>query len=180
MALKRAAAGATVALLSSGDAGVYGMAGLVIEIAAKENIHVPIEIVAGVSAANSAAARFGAPLMLDYACISLSDLLVPWESIRNRLEAVAAADMVTALYNVKSRKRQRQIEEAASIILRYRPASTPVGVATAVGHKDERLELSDLGHFLEIEMDMRSIVIIGNKSSLNLNGVFVTPRGYGI
>lgn len=180
MALERAAGGATVALLSSGDAGVYGMAGLVIEIAAKENIYAPIEIVSGVTAANSAAARFGAPLMLDYACVSLSDLLVPWESICRRLEAVAAADLAVALYNVKSRKRLRQIEETAAIFLRHRPVSTPVGVATAVGHENERLELSDLGHFLEVEMDMRSIVIIGNKFSLNLNGFFVTPRGYKI
>ena len=178
LALERAAGGETVALLSSGDAGVYGMAGLTLEIAAKENIHVPVEIVSGISAANSAAARFGAPLMLDYACISLSDLLIPWEYIRQRLEAVAAADFVVALYNVKSRKRTRQIEEAAAVFLRYRPAATLVGIATDVGREGERLELSDLAHFTEAEMNMRSLVIVGNSSSLNLNGLFVTPRGY--
>ncbi|MDR0842086.1 MAG: precorrin-3B C(17)-methyltransferase, partial [Acidobacteriota bacterium] len=94
----------------------------------------PIEIIPGISAANSAAARLGAPLMLDYACVSLSDLLVPWDAIRRRLEAVAAADMVVALYNPKSKKRFRQIEETAGIFLRHRPGTTPVGIATAVGH----------------------------------------------
>ena len=180
LALERAVGGATVALLSSGDAGVYGMAGLALEIAAKENIHVTVEIVPGISAANSAAARFGAPLMLDYACISLSDLLIPWEVIRQRMDAVAAADFVVALYNVKSRKRTRQIEEAADVFLRYRPATTLVGIATDVGREGERLELSDLAHFTEAAMNMRSLVIVGNSSSLNLNGLFITPRGYHI
>jgi len=180
LALERAAGGETVALLSSGDAGVYGMAGLALEIAARENIHAPIEIVPGVSAANSAAARFGAPLMLDYACVSLSDLLIPWEIIRRRLEAAASADFVVALYNVKSRKRSRQIEEAAAVFLRHRPASTPVGIATDVGREGERLELSDLGHFTEADINMRSLVIVGNSSSVNLDGFFVTPRGYQI
>lgn len=178
LALDRATSGATVSLLSSGDPGVYGMAGLAIELAVAENIHVAIEIVPGISAANSAAARFGAPLMLDYACISLSDLFVPWDAIRRRIEAVAAADMVVALYNPKSRKRVKQIEEVAEIFLRYRPGTTPVGVAHAVGDEDERLDLSDLDHFLETELDMRSVVIIGNSSSKSLNGWFVTPRGY--
>ncbi|MDR0842662.1 MAG: precorrin-3B C(17)-methyltransferase, partial [Acidobacteriota bacterium] len=108
LALERAAAGEVVSLISSGDAGVYGMAGLVLEIAAQRDIRPPIEIIPGISAANSAAARLGAPLMLDYACVSLSDLLVPWDTIRRRLEAVAAADMVVALYNPKSKKRFRQ------------------------------------------------------------------------
>ena len=117
--------------------------------------------------------------MLDYACISLSDLLLPGEVIRRRLEAVAAADMTVALYNAKSRQRTKLIEEAAAIFLRYRTATTPVGVATAVSNEEEeRIEVSDLAHFLDVEMDMRSIVIIGNSSSLNLNGLFVTPRGY--
>ena len=179
MALERAGGGAVVSLLSSGDAGVYGMAGLILEIAARLPLRPPIEIVPGISAANSAAARLGAPLMLDYACISLSDLLMPGEVIRRRLEAVAVADMTVALYNAKSRQRTKLIEEAAAIFLRHRPVTTPVGVATAVSNEEEeRVELSDLAHFLDVEMDMRSIVIIGNSSSLNLNGLFVTPRGY--
>jgi len=179
-ALERAANGAVVSLLSSGDAGVYGMAGLAIEMAVASGIHVPIEIIPGVSAANSAAALLGAPLMLDYACISLSDLLVPWETIRTRVEAVACADLVAALYNPKSKKRVKQIEEVAAIFRHHRPGTTPVGVATAVGLENERITLSDLDHFLEIEIGMRSVVIIGNRSSKCLNGWFVTPRGYTI
>jgi precorrin-3B C17-methyltransferase len=177
-ALQRARDGAVVAFVSSGDAGVYGMAGLALELAASEGFSLPIEIVPGVSAANAAAARLGAPLMLDYACISLSDLLVPWETIRQRAEAIAAADLVIALYNPKSAKRVRQIAEVAAIVRQYRPGTTPVGVASAVGSEEERVVLTDLDHLLEQEIGMRSVVIIGNRSSKCLNGWFVTPRGY--
>ncbi len=116
--------------------------------------------------------------MLDYAAVSLSDLLVPWETIRERLEAVAAADLVVALYNPRSRKRVRQIAEAAAIFLRHRPGSTPVGIATALGTEEERVVLSNLERFLDFEIDMRSVVIIGNRSSKNIGGWFITPRGY--
>jgi len=179
-ALARAAEGATVALVSSGDPGVYGMAGLALELAAREGSDIPIEIVPGVSAANAAAARLGAPLMLDFAVISLSDLLVPWPVIRRRLEAVAAADLVVALYNPRSKKRTRQLEEAASILRARRPSGTPVGIATAVGSGDERIVLSTLGRFLECEIGMRSVVIVGNRSSKVVRGWFVTPRGYDV
>ncbi len=179
-ALDRAQQGATVAFVSSGDAGVYGMAGLAIEMAAAHGMDVPIEIIPGVSAANSAAALFGAPLMLDYACVSLSDLLMPWETIRRRIEALAGADMVVALYNPKSTKRITQIVEVTEIFRQHRAASTPVGIATAVGAEDEQLVLSDLGRFLDEEITMKSIVIVGNSSSKILDGWFVTPRGYKI
>ncbi|MEJ2201600.1 MAG: precorrin-3B C(17)-methyltransferase [Desulfuromonadaceae bacterium] len=177
-ALQRAAAGAVVALVSSGDPGVYGMAGLALEMAATEGFRVPIEIVPGISAANSAAARLGAPLMLDYACVSLSDLLVPWDSIRARLEALAAADLVLALYNPRSKKRIRQLEEAVAILQRHRGDDTPVGIVTAIGETDEMVVLTTLGQLLEAEVGMRSTVIIGNNSSLCLNGRMITPRGY--
>ncbi len=179
-ALERAATGSTVAFVSSGDAGVYGMAGLAIEMAAAHGWQVPIEIIPGISAANSAAAKMGAPLMLDYACVSLSDLLVPWETILVRIRALAAADMVVALYNPKSTKRIRQIEEVAEIFLSHRPPTTPVGIATAVGAEEETFLLSTLGSFLTEEINMKSIVIVGNSSSQILNGWFVTPRGYKI
>jgi len=179
-ALDRAQQGATVAFVSSGDAGVYGMAGLAIEMAAAHKMDVPIEIVPGVSAANSSAARFGAPLMLDYACVSLSDLLMPWETIRCRIEALAGADMVVALYNPKSTKRIQQIEEVAGIFQQHRPGNTPVGIATAVGAEDEHYVLSDLDRFLGEEINMKSIVIVGNRSSKILDGWFVTPRGYKV
>ena len=179
-ALERARDGAVVSFVSSGDAGIYGMAGLAIEMAAAEGIQVPIEIIPGVTAASAAAARFGAPLMLDYACISLSDLLVPWDTIRQRVEAVAAADLVVALYNPKSTKRITQIEEVAAILRQHRPGTTPVGVASAVGSEDEHIVLTNLDHFLELEITMKTIVIIGNRSSKSLNGWFVTPRGYAV
>jgi precorrin-3B C17-methyltransferase len=178
VALERARDGAVVAFVSSGDAGVYGMAGLALEMAAAEGYQVSIEIVPGVSAANAAAARMGAPLMLDYACISLSDLLVPWETIRERVHAVAGADLVVALYNPKSKKRVRQLEEVAEILRQHRSGTTPVGVATAVGSGAEQVVLTDLDHLLEQEIGMRSVVLVGNRSSKCLNGWFLTPRGY--
>ncbi len=177
-ALLRAKEGDIVALISSGDPGVYGMAGLAIEMASAEGMTVPIEIVPGVCSANAAGARLGAPLMLDYAVISLSDLLIPWETIRSRLEAVASADLVVAIYNPQSKRRTRQLREAAAIFRRYRPGTTPVGIATDLDIEGERIVLSDLDHFLDFEIHMRSIVLIGNRSSKCADGWFVTPRGY--
>lgn len=177
-AIQQALEGRIVALVSSGDAGIYGMAGLALEMLAARGQVLPLEIIPGVTAASTAAARLGAPLMLDFACISLSDLLVPWDAIVQRLKAVAAADLVTVLYNPRSRKRVTQLDEAAAIFRQHRPASTPVGVATALGSADETCVLSDLAHFLELEINMKSVVIIGNRASRNLQGFFVTPRGY--
>ena len=179
-ALRRAEAGNVVALVSSGDPGIYGMASLAIELSRAEGVSAPIEIVPGVSAASAAAARLGAPLALDFACISVSDLLVPWETIRMRLEAVAAADLVTALYNPRSERRVRHILEAAEIFRRYRAGGTPVGIGTAVGTPEERIVLSDLDRFLEEEIGMRSVVLIGNRASKVIDGWFVTPRGYKV
>ena len=179
-ALEAASQGKTVALISSGDAGIYGMAGLALELAATDSMDIPIEVVPGVTSATAAAAKFGAPLMLDFAAISLSDLLVPWETIRKRLEAVAAADMVMALYNPRSRKRKTQLTEAAEILRKHRPGTTPVGIATSVGTEDESIVVSDLDHFLGAEINMRSLVIVGNSSSRIMDRWFVTPRGYKV
>lgn len=177
-ALDAAMAGKHVALVSSGDAGMYGMAGLAMEMAAAEGDHIPMEVIPGVTAANSAAALLGAPLMLDSASISLSDLLVPWDTIVTRLEAVAAADLVVSLYNPRSKKRVMQLEEAARIFRACRPGTTPVGIATAVGSAEEQVVLTDLDHLLEQEVGMRSVVIIGNSTTCVLDGRMVTPRGY--
>ena len=179
-ALDRARQGKHVALISSGDPGVYGMAGLALELAQTEGTVVPIEVVPGVAAANAAAARLGAPLMCDYATISMSDLLVPWDVIRKRVEAVAKADFVVAVYNPRSATRKKQLTEAAAIFRKYRSGATPVGIATAVGAANEKIVLTDLDHFLEHEINMRSIVIIGNSSSKVSGGWFVTPRGYKV
>lgn len=177
-ALECAAGGRSVALVSSGDSGVYGMAGLVMELAEKAGSSVPIEVVPGVTAASAAAARMGAPLMCDFACISLSDLRVPWEMIEKRLEAVAAADLVVALYNPRSKTRVEHLEIAARIFLKHRPGTTPVGIGTSVGTGDEKIVLSDLASFLREEIDMSSIVIVGNRSSRRIGDWLVTPRGY--
>lgn len=177
-ALKRAAEGAVVALVSSGDAGIYGMAGLAIELAASEGFDVPIEVVPGVTSSVAAAAKLGAPLMLDFATISLSDLLLPWEIIRNRLEAVAEADLVVALYNPKSKKRIRRLEETVAIFCEARSKSTPVGIVTNTSRVNETVVLSNLGKLLTEEINMRSVIIIGNSSSRIIEGRLVTPRGY--
>lgn len=179
-ALQRAAAGDVVALVSSGDPGIYGMAGLALELAAAEQIGVPIEIVPGVTAASAAAAVLGAPLMLDFAAISLSDLLVPWETIRGRLQAVAAADLVVALYNPRSKKRVRHLEEAAAIFRAARTDQTPVGIVTAAGQQNQHVVTTDLGRLLDQDVDMRSVVIVGNSTTRWIGGRMVTARGYDV
>ncbi len=179
-ALDRAVAGHTVALISSGDAGIYGMAGLAIELAHAEGLQVPIEIIPGVTAVSAAAAVLGAPLMLDFAVISLSDLLVPWETIRKRLSAVAAADLVVALYNPRSRKRVRQLEEAVQILRGSRPGKTPVGIVTDAGQESQLIVVTDLDHVLEQDIGMRSVVIVGNTTTRLLDGWMITPRGYEV
>ncbi len=177
-ALQAAESGRTVALVSSGDAGIYGMAGLALELATSEGFQCPIHIVPGVSAAQAAGASLGAPLMLDWACISLSDLLVPWETIRARLEAVAAADLVVALYNPRSHRRIEPLREARAILLSHRPPHTPVGLATALGSPEERITLTTLTAFSEADVNMRTVILVGNRSSCVRNGWFFTPRGY--
>jgi precorrin-3B C17-methyltransferase len=177
-ALARARAGEEVALLCSGDAGVYGMAGLVLELAHLEPAPPPIEIIPGVTAANAAAASVGAPLMLDYAVLSLSDLLVPWDRICHRLDCLARADLPVALYNPKSKGRTRQIEEAREIFLAHRPASTPVAVVTAASTEHEVRSLSDLGHFLSLDIGMRSVVLVCGSDTRVLGDLVVAPRGY--
>jgi precorrin-3B C17-methyltransferase len=178
-AIEEAVAGNRVSLVSSGDAGVYGMAGLALELAGEAGTKLDIEIIPGVSAANSASARLGAPLMLDYANISLSDLLVPWEDIRKKLEAAASADFAVALYNPKSKKRVEQLEEAVEIFSSHRDGSTPVGVCTSVGYEgEEKIVLTDLANFMDEEIGMMTVVIIGNSKTKNLGGWMVTPRGY--
>ena len=178
LALTRAAAGESVALVSSGDPGVYGMAGLVLEIVETEALAVPVEIIPGVSAAQAVAARLGAPLMLDAAYISLSDLLLPWNVIRRRLEAVASADLAVVLYNPRSHKRVTQLAEAAAIFRQYRPGATPVGIGTAVSTEEERVVISTLERFLDEQIDMRSTVIIGTSTTRRIGPWMVTPRGY--
>jgi precorrin-3B C17-methyltransferase len=176
--VESAVEGRTVALVSSGDAGVYGMAGLALEIIHAEKVALDVEIVPGVTAASAAAARLGAPLMLDFAAISLSDLLVPWEEIEARLQALAPLHMAVCLYNPKSRRRTRQIEIAADILRAHRAGTVPVGICTALGTAEERTVLSDLNRFLEEEISMKSVILVGSQRTKILGDFMVTLRGY--
>ncbi|MEI6207229.1 MAG: cobyric acid synthase [Desulfuromonadales bacterium] len=183
-AIARAQAGATVALVSGGDAGIYGMAGLVLEllerdITGEDLIHPDVRVIPGISAVQAAAAVLGAPLMHDFAVISLSDLLTPWDRIKDRLTAAARADFVICLYNPKSQKRVTQIEEARRIILTARPGATPAGIVRNACREDESATVTTLARLLEHEIDMFSIVIIGNSATfVDRQGRMVTPRGY--
>jgi len=141
---------------------------------------IAVEVVPGVPVVNAAAARFGAPLMNDYAVISLSDLLTPWEVIVKRLTHAAQSDMVICLYNPKSAKRSRQIKEAHSLLLQYREKNTVVGIARNVGRKGESVRLTTLGQMLRYRIDMLTVIIIGNSSTTLCAGAMVTPRGYKV
>lgn len=171
--------GRKVALVSSGDSGVYGMAGLVLELlAGGEFTPAPaIEIIPGVTAATAAAALLGAPLANDFAVISLSDLLTPWETIMARLTAVLAADLVVALYNPSSRRRNR-LPEVTSLVRRYREAGTPVGVVQRAYRPEQNIILTTLEALPQLPLDMESVVIIGNNETRQWGSYLVTPRGY--
>ena len=182
MAVSEAAEGRDTVVVSSGDAGVYGMAGLVLELV----LQLPAEkrpefggVIAGVSAVNAAASVLGAPLMHDFAVISLSDLLTPWETIEKRIEMAAQGDFVTALYNPKSKKRVENIEQVRKIMLKYRKADTPVGIVTAASRDGEGKIISTLADFTKQEINMFSLVIIGNSMTYVKDGYMITPRGYG-
>ena len=174
-ALELALSGRTVGLVSSGDPGVYGMAGLMLEVAAGRT---DVEIVPGVTAANSAAALLGAPLMHDFAVISLSDLLTPWNLIERRLDAVAAADFVVCLYNPASRGRPTHLQWACDILLRYKAPETVAGWARSVGREEERYCVTTLGQLRDAELDMFCTAVVGNIGTTVLEGRMVTPRGY--
>lgn len=184
-AIRLARSGESVALVSGGDAGIYGMAGLVLELVeddVRENPDTPrldVRIVPGISAVQAAAAQLGAPLMHDFAVISLSDLLTPWDLIKTRLEAAARADFVIAIYNPRSKSRRTQIEEARRILLGHRPPETPAGIVRNACRDGQEVTVTTLGQLLDHEIDMSSIVLIGNASSfIDTEGRIVTPRGY--
>ncbi len=177
-ALELAQRGHDVALVCGGDPGIYAMAGLVFELAKNQNNTCAIEIIPGIAALNACAAVLGAPLMHDFAAISLSDLLTPWELIEKRLEAAAAADFVAVLYNPKSKKRTRQIERAQEIFLAHRASATPVGIVHAASREDESVQLCTLADMLSAEIGMQSTVTIGNSQTFIWQKRMITPRGY--
>lgn len=182
-AIELAVNGKSVAVVSSGDAGIYGMAGLILQLASSRgSASFKIEVVPGVPAFVSAASLLGAPLMHDFTSISLSDLLTPWELIEKRVRAAASADFVIVLYNPKSRKRVEGLAKALDIIGGYRDASTPVGIVRNASREGEKKILTTLGetavHYDTI--DMLTILIIGNSQTVKEGTWMITPRGYKV
>jgi cobalt-precorrin 5A hydrolase/precorrin-3B C17-methyltransferase len=181
-ALDLAAAGRRVALVSSGDAGIYGLAALVFELLEREAAPawaaIDVQVCPGVSAMQAAAARAGAPLGHDFCAISLSDRLTPWAAIRARLAAAAAADFVVALYNPRSTRRRERLAEAAAILLGHRPPQTPVVVARNLGRAGEAVQILTLADLAAADIDMFAVVLVGSTATRRWGNRLYTPRGY--
>ncbi len=184
-AIETVRGGRTCALICSGDPGIYAMAGLVFQICAKNRLSVgsgpgklPVAVIPGIPALCAGAALLGAPLMHDFAAISLSDLLTPWNMIEKRLHAAGSADFVIVIYNPKSRKRQWQFDTARQILLKYRKPDTPVGLVTSAMRENENVELSTLEGLDSSRVGMQTTVFIGNSKTFIFEHHMVTPRGY--
>ncbi|MFW5790915.1 MAG: precorrin-3B C(17)-methyltransferase [Bacillota bacterium] len=177
-AIEYAASGNKTAIISSGDAGVYGMAGPVMELIAKNNLEIDVQVIPGVPAANGAAAVLGAPLMHDYATISLSDILTPWEQIKKRVRAAAEADFVTVLYNPRSSRRKKQLKFTKDYFLEKRSPETPVGIVRNISRDGQEKILTTLKKLPLEKVDMLTTVIIGNSQSYISKDKIITPRGY--
>jgi len=181
-ALDLAIQGKIVAIISSGDAGIYGMAGPILEIFNELNpsIRPEIEIIPGISALNLCSAKLGAPIMHDFASISLSDRLTPWELIEKRLVAAAKADFVIVIYNPKSKGRPDHINKARDIILKFRSPNTPVGIVRSAMRDNERVIITNLENILNYDIDMQTTIIIGNSNTFAFDRYMITPRGYEV
>jgi precorrin-3B C17-methyltransferase len=178
IAVDKAKAGEHVVMVSSGDPGVYGMAGVVLEVAAKDKKPVPVEVVPGVTAATAASAILGAPLVSDFAVISLSDLLTPWEKIERRLESASQADFSIVLYNPQSQGRIEPLAKAYEIMMKYIDPKTPVGIVRQVGREGQISTITTLKDMLNCDIDMVTTIVIGNSATKVINGKMVTARGY--
>jgi precorrin-3B C17-methyltransferase len=191
VAIEYALAGKEVALVSSGDAGIYGMAGLVFDLCRRKGLRVArsgpsldneadltVEVLPGIPAFNAAASLVGAPLMHDFAAVSLSDHLTPWEVIVKRLSAAAEADFVLAIYNPRSKTRPNLLDEARKTLLQHRPPETPVAIVRRAMREGQWTHLTTLGGIPLEEVDMQSILIVGNSQTYVWEGHMVTPRGY--
>ncbi|MDO5688637.1 MAG: precorrin-3B C(17)-methyltransferase [Tissierellia bacterium] len=179
-ALEQAAKGYTTCIVSTGDAGLYGMAGPIYEMREELGLteQVKVKVVPGVSAIFSAAAALGAPLMHDTVMISLSDLLTPWEKIEKRLSLAAEADFVIGLYNPRSKKRREQLPRALELIGEHRSPGTPVGMVKNAGRGGEQIRITTLDQVDEDFVDMCTLLIIGNSNTYLQAGAMITPRGY--
>lgn len=177
MAFSEAQKGRTVSMICSGDAGVYGMAGLMYEIGVKHP-DIELEIVPGVTAATAGAALLGAPLTHDFCVISLSDLLTPWALIEERLLAASKADFAVCLYNPSSKKRQDYLKKACDLMLRYKSPDTVCGIGKMIGRQGQEKELMTLKRLRDISVDMFTTVFVGNSQTKVVSAAMVTPRGY--
>ena len=177
MAFEKAEEGKTTAMICSGDAGVYGMSGLMLEIG-QEYPDVEVECIPGVTAAIGGAAVLGAPLIHDFCLISLSDLLTPWEKIEARLLAAAQADFVVCLYNPSSRKRKDYLQKACDLMMKYKSPDTVCGTVAQIARDGETAQVMTLKELRDTEVDMFTTVFVGNSQTKNVNGKMVTPRGY--
>lgn len=179
LAFEEASRGKNVAMVCSGDAGVYGMAGLMYEIGT-EYPDCEVTVIPGVTAAVAGGAVLGAPLIHDFALISLSDLLTPWEKIEMRLECAAKADFVICLYNPSSKKRYDYLQKACDLVLRHKSPETVCGLVTNIGRDKEAYRILSLKELRDTQTDMFTTVFIGNSQTKAVDGRMVTPRGYHI
>ena len=177
MALKAADSGKRTAMICSGDSGVYGMAGLILQLAG-DYPEVSVEVIPGVTAAVGGGAALGAPLGHDFAVISLSDLLTPIEVIEKRLRSAAAGDFIICLYNPSSKKRADYLEWACRIVMEYKDGGTVCGIARNIGRDGEEIRVLRLSELLTAQVDMFTTVFIGNQATIEENGRMITPRGY--
>ncbi len=177
LAFAQAAEGKTVAMICSGDVGVYGMSGLMLEIGERYP-EIPVEVIPGVTAAVGGASVLGAPLIHDFAVISLSDLLTPWEKIEKRLSVAAEADFVICLYNPSSRKRRDYLQKACDLVLAHRPGETVCGLVRNIGREGEEHQVLSLTELRDTQVDMFTTVFIGNSQTKEVGGHMITPRGY--
>lgn len=178
LAIELAQEGKNVAMVCSGDAGIYGMAGLILEIVTKEKLDIQVRVVPGITASIAAASLLGAPLMHDFCHISLSDLLTPWEVIEKRIKAAAEADFVICFYNPRSLGREGHLARAFELMAPFKAATTPVGVVKAAARKKEEKWITTFGEMEYERVDMTSLVIVGNKSTYISDDLMITPRGY--
>lgn len=179
LAFEEAKKGKTVAMICSGDAGVYGMSGLMFEIG-RDYPEIQVEVIPGVTAALSGGAVLGAPLIHDFCLISLSDLLTPWEKIEKRLLCAAEADFAVCLYNPSSKKRHDYLQKACDLMLRYQSPETVCGIVAQIGREGQRIQVTTLKELREAKVDMFTTVFVGNSQTQVIDGRMVTPRGYRV
>lgn len=177
LAFEEAKKGKTVAMICSGDAGVYGMSGLMLEIG-KDYPETEVEVIPGVTAATGGAAVLGAPLIHDFALISLSDLLTPWEKIEKRLVLASQADFVICLYNPSSKKRRDYLKKACDLMMQHKSPDTVCGIVMNIGREGESMQVLTLKELRDTQVDMFTTVFVGNSQTKEINGKMVTPRGY--